>query len=69
MKAHEKRLDHRTATAVSEAMLLLHNFGCSEAFAHLKEVGISPELVERMLLIRYDRRRPVNENTADRQML
>ena len=69
MKAHEKRIDHLTATAVSEAMFLLHTTGCSEACAHLKEVGVSPELVERMLLIRYDRRRPINENTADRQVL
>lgn len=53
----EKRGELRTAAAISDAMQLLAEFGEERARTYLTECGVKCELVERIMLIRYDRRR------------
>jgi hypothetical protein len=51
------RTDSATAEAVSAAMKLVVNYGYQRARQHMLEAGVQPAIAERMLLIRYDRRR------------
>ena len=58
MSSHEYvRTDSETAEAVSRAMKILAEYGYIRARAYFKEAGIRADLTERMLLMRYDRRR------------
>ena len=59
MSSHEYvRSDSETAEVVSRAMKVLAEYGYVRARDFFKEAGIRTDLAERMLLIRYDRRRP-----------
>lgn len=59
MSSHEYvRRDAETAEAVSRAMKILAEYGYIRARAFFNEAGVRADLAERMLLIRYDRRRP-----------
>lgn len=51
------RTDSKTAEAVSQGMVILAECGHARARIYFKEVGIKADIAERMLLIRYDRRR------------
>ena len=53
------RTDSATAEAVSAAMKLIVDYGYQRARQHMLEAGVQPAIAERMLLIRYDRRRCV----------
>ena len=58
MITHENaRTDSETSEAVSKGMVILAEYGHARARTYFKEVGIRADIAERMLLIRYDRRR------------
>ena len=52
----ELRNDDATAAHITDALRLQTQFGYEYACAHLKLLGVAPQLAQRLLSIRYDRR-------------
>ncbi len=60
----ELREDGPTAAYVSDALRLQAQFGYEHAADYLRALGVDTELAQRMLGIRYDRRRPSIESSV-----
>ncbi|MES2014987.1 MAG: hypothetical protein V4484_00720 [Pseudomonadota bacterium] len=52
------RNDETTAAHIAEALRLQTLYGYEYASDHLQTVGVQPQLAQRLLAIRYDRRAP-----------
>ncbi len=52
----ELRSDDATAAHVAEALRLQTQFGYDYACEHLLSLGVPPQMAQRLLSIRYDRR-------------
>jgi len=50
------RNDDATAAHISAALRLQTQFGYDYASAHLRSLGVQPQLAQQLLSIRYDRR-------------
>lgn len=50
------RIDDTTAAHIADALRLQALYGYEQASNHLREVGVQPQLAQRLLAIRYDRR-------------
>ena len=50
------RNDDATAAHITDALRLQNQFGYEYACEHLKSLGVAPQLAQRLLSIRYDRR-------------
>jgi hypothetical protein len=60
----ELRDEGPTAAYISDALRLQAQFGHEHAADYLKALGVERELAQRMLGIRYDRRRPSIANSV-----
>lgn len=60
----ELREEGPTAAYISDALRLQAQFGYEHASDYLKALGVDTELAQRMLGIRYDRRRPSIESSV-----
>ena len=50
------RIDKATAAHFIDALRLQNEYGYDYACAHLRSLGVHPQLAQRLLSIRYDRR-------------
>ena len=50
------RIDDVTATHISDALRLQTEYGYQHASDHLRALGVQPQLAQRLLALRYDRR-------------
>ena len=50
------RIDDVTATHISDALRLQTEYGYQHASDHLRALGVPPQLAQRLLALRYDRR-------------
>ena len=50
------RIDDVTATHIADALRLQTEYGYQHACDHLRALGVQPQLAQRLLAIRYDRR-------------
>ncbi len=50
------RNDEATAAHIADALRLQTEYGYERACDHLRALGIQPQLAQRLLAIRYDRR-------------